>query len=240
MKKIILLVSLLAFVFSAKAQYLKSPNQHYDLSLSSNGQNHLFALSAVHMHPLGKKKKFSIGYGLRLNLNAGSRSDFWTAPAKLTSGSTGPQVLFQENIFENFDTIQTAYFIGSLNASIHLNYRFNDRWQAEFNIDAVGFSFGSEVDADYTSSKRDPSLSTTQKAKPTVLNALLVSDNDIGSLNSELFVGYTLNPHWTLKAGASFAFTEYTTTNKLFLDNQRFRNKALMGLVAIRFTPFAN
>ncbi len=240
MKKIFLLASLVGLAFNAQAQYLKSPNQHYDLSLSSNGQNHLFAVSAAHLHPLGKKQKFSLGYGLRFNLNAGSKSDFWTAPAKLTTGNSGPQVLFQENLFQNFDTIQTAYLVGSLNLSIHLNYRFNSRWQAEFNIDALGFSFGSEVDAEYSSSKRDPSLASTQKAKPTVLNALLISDNDIGSLNSELFVGYTFNPRLTLKAGASFAFTEYTTTNKLFLDNQRFRNKSLMGLLAIRFTPFAN
>lgn len=238
MKKILLLSLLLVFGYSSQAQYLKSPNQHYDLGLSSNGQNHLIAVNALHLHPLGKNKKFSIGYGLRLNLHAGAKSDFWTAPAELTTGNGGPQVLFQENIFANFDTIQTAYFMGSLNASIHLNYRFNDRWQAEFNIDAIGFSFGSEVDAEYNSSKRDPAQSTTQKAKPTALNALLISDNDIGSLNSELFVGYQLNPRWGLKAGASFTFTEYTTTNKLYLDNQRFRNKSLMGLIAIRFTPF--
>lgn len=242
MKKIFTLILLILLGFgSTQAQYLRSENQHYDLSLSSNGSQHNLALSAVHLHPLGKKQKFSIGYGLRLNLGTGSNTDFWTAPAKLTSGKTGPGVFFSDNIFSNFDTIHaSSYFAGSLNASIHLNYRITSKWQVEFNIDAVGLSFGSEINADYKTSKRAANQAQTQKAKPTPFNLLLISDNDIGNLNSELFVAYSLTPKWGLRAGATFIFTEYTTENKLYLNNDRFRNKALMGMIGIRYTPNAN
>jgi hypothetical protein len=67
---------------------------------------------------------------------------------------------------------------------------------------------------------------------------LLTSDNDIGSLNSEILVKYWFNPKWALKAGASFSFTEYTTANKLYLENDRFRNKSLQAMVGISYSPF--
>ena len=86
--------------------------------------------------------------------------------------------------------------------------------------------------------QRSPSNGTTQTAAPTSFDLLLVSDNDIGALNSELYFRYWFKPKWAIKAGASFAFTEYTTENKLRLENDRWRNKSLMGMIGITFSPF--
>ena len=57
-------------------------------------------------------------------------------------------------------------------------------------------------------------------------------------LNSELYFRYWFNQKWAIRAGATFLFTEYTTDKKLRLDNDRWRNKSLMGLVGITFSPF--
>jgi hypothetical protein len=66
-----------------------------------------------------------------------------------------------------------------------------------------------------------------------MLNALLISDNDRGSLNSELYGRYWLTDKIGLRAGASFQFTEYTTNRKLTFENDRFRNKILMPFAGI-------
>jgi len=238
MKKLFLLLFALSAFVMADAQYLKSPNQALDLSFSSNESQNAFSLSWSHLHGLGKKKNFRIGYGIRYSQNFGSNQDFVTAPAKLTSGQTGLGVLFSEYIPENFDTLSFAnYSVGSVNLSIHLNYRIKSRWEIEFNIDAVGVSFGKKQEAKYETSK-NTGFGKTQLASPTSPNLLLTSDNDIGSLNSELMARYWFKPQWSVKAGATFIFSEYTTDKKLYLENDRFRNKALMGMVGISYNPF--
>lgn len=213
-------------------------NNNFDLALSTNGSQSSGALSWVHFHAVTKKKRFKIGYGVRFTSQVGSNLTYVTAPAKLTSKQTGPQVLFSKIYYENIDT----FFVSStrhnlLNLSINLQYTIKDKLDIGFNIDAVGFSFGKKVNGTY-SSYQDKINMQEQTAKPTSLNLLLVSDNDIGSLNSELYARYWFSPKWAIKGGASFLFTEYTSTNKLRLENNRWRNKSLMAMVGITFSPF--
>ncbi|MDB4173578.1 hypothetical protein N9811_02090 [Bacteroidia bacterium] len=82
----------------------------------------------------------------------------------------------------------------------------------------------------------------TGTAKPTAYNVLLISDNDIGMLNSELTFPYEVSKKLSVNAGATFLFTEYTTNNKIAYnsDNDRFRYKSLMGLIGINYRPFNN
>ncbi len=215
-------------------------NNNFDLSLAANSDQFVGALSWVHFIPTGKKQKFKIGYGLRFNSQFGSQLNFVTAPAIITSKQEGPQVLFSETFNENVDTLFVSKSqVNSLNASINLQYTFKNKLDIGFNIDAVGFSFGKEISGTYIDNQSSVLLNGSQQmAKPTALNALLVSDNDIGSLNSELYVRYWFNKKLAIKAGASFYFTEYTTTNKLRLENDRWRNKSLMGMIGVTFNPF--
>jgi hypothetical protein len=99
-------------------------------------------------------------------------------------------------------------------------------------------SFGARQRGRLQSSIKPSQLSIEQSAKPTTLNALLVSDNDIGSLNSELYLRYWINPTMALKAGFGFLFVEYTTDNKLIFGNDRFRNKVSLAVVGISYNPF--
>ena len=245
MKKIFLFttVSFLIYSlgFSQDATEVKKGykyNNNFDLALAANADQYLGALSWVHFHSITKKKKFKIGYGVRFNAQAGKNLYFVTAPASLTSKRSDPGVLFSKIYYENIDT----FFVSnaqsnSLNISINLQYTFKEKFDIGFNIDAVGFSFGGKTTGKYIG-YQSPNNGTIQTAAPTSLNVLLVSDNDIGALNSELYCRYWFKPKWAIKAGASFAFTEYTTDNKLRLGNDRWRNKSLMGMIGITFSPF--
>jgi len=213
-------------------------NNNFDLALATNGSQSLGALSWVHFHPISKKQRFKIGYGIRFNSQIGKDLYFVTAPAQLTSKRTDPGVLFSEIFDENIDTIYVSKTqSNSLNLSINLQYTIKDKFDIGFNIDAVGFSFGGKTKGKYIA-YQSPANGTTQSAAPTSFNLLLISDNDIGALNSEFYARYWFKTHWAVKIGASFAFTEYTTENKLRLENDRWRNKSLMGMIGIAFSPF--
>jgi hypothetical protein len=223
------LLTLTSFAQESSPSFFKSPSNNFDLSIGSKGDAHLFALAWNHLHAITKNKKLKIGYGLRFNSNIG-KGDFTTAPADLTSDE------------KNLDTISvSSYHINSLNASIHINYAISSKLELEFNIDAVGLSFGGNVNADYNSIKRlgtNPLAATKQSAKPTGFNLLLVGDNDLGSLNSEFKIKYYFKPKWSVNVGATFIFAEYTTSNKLFKENDRFRQKTFVPMIGITYSPF--
>lgn len=221
---------------SLKTSYKR--NQTLDLSLSTAGNQSAGAFSWTKLHNVTKNKKFKIGYGVRLTSFIGKDLDYVTAPARLTSNQTGPQVLFSPIFEENYDTVRFSTIqLNALNLNVHLQYTFKSKFDVGFNIDAVGFTFGSKRTGKYFS-KGSPENSTSQNASVTPLNLLLISDNDIGTLNSELYVRYWIHPKWAIKAGAAFLFTEYTTNNKLRLDNDRFRNKSLQAMIGVSFKPF--
>jgi hypothetical protein len=213
-------------------------NNNFDLSLYAGPKQYGAALSAVHFVDVKPIKYFKFGYGIRLSTQFGNNLNYYTAPAILTSKQRGPQVFFSDTYPENIDTLSiSSTQVNALNLSINLQYTIKQKLDIGFNIDAVGFSFGKGISGNYQSYK-DLTNTSVQKAKPTTLNLLLISDNDIGTLNSELYFRYWVSNKIGLKLGATFLFTEYTTDNKLRLENDRWRNKSLMGLIGITFKPF--
>jgi hypothetical protein len=193
------------------------------------------ALSFNYDHGFGKKKKIVVGFGGRFTTYLGKNQYYITAPAKLTSGSTGPGVIFKENIEANIDTllIKTAQ-VNSFNLFITIGYNISQKLLLRFNIDAVGFSFGGNVKGNYINGAQG----SMESASPTPFNLLLTSDNDKGSLNSEFFARYLLNEKWGIKGGVQFLFTEYTTDSNVqqFPEpNDRFRNKSLMFSAGISY-----
>jgi hypothetical protein len=245
MKNFLITLSIIAFsnikLLAQEPQVEKKGykyNNNFDLALSTSGNQYSGALSWVKFHSITKNKRFKIGYGLRFTSQGGNNLYYVTAPAILTSKQTGPQVLFSEIFYENIDTFFVSKSQNNLlNISINLQYTIKEKFDIGFNIDAAGLSFGGKTSGKYIAYQSLDNR-TQQTAKPTAYNLLLVSDNDIGALNSELYFRYWFNQKWAIRAGATFLFTEYTTTNKLRLDNNRWRNKSLMGLVGITFSPF--
>lgn len=188
-----------------------------------------------HLWKIGKPGKLAIGLGARITSYLGANQYYITAPAKITSGSTGPFVIFKENIDENIDTLLVkSPQVTMINVSINIEYQISSRFVAGFNIDAIGFSFGADQNANYINGFTGKNTS----AKPTRFNALLISDNDYGSLNSELFVKFKLNGRWSVRTGAQFLFTEYTTETEVQQypePNDRFRRKSLLFGLGVNY-----
>ena len=231
-KKITLLILLATAVFTGFSQSSKlaRTNRFVDLSATIGESQGAVAASYVHNWRLGKKKKWEIGYGARLTSYFGVKTDFTTAPARLSRTTTFPFIIvFAGHETKNEDTLNVQRpFTNSVNLSTNLGYNFNERWSAGFNIDLIGFTFGRTTSGVLTS---NGVTKTEFAAKPGAFNLLLTGDNDIGSLNSEFFLKYNLNNRWGIKAVYQFLFVEYKTTtirqtapDGTLVD--RFRNKA--------------
>jgi hypothetical protein len=222
-----------------KASY-KSGNS-FGLTVNVGASSFANALGWTHLHAFGKNKRLKIGYGIRLTNFFGSDLNFATAPAKYTSGKSSIAALFAENITANIDTItfqkvQTNF----VNAGIYFSYTlpyWKNKFEVGVNIDAIGFTFGSAQNALYKN--------IATQAKPTILNLLLISDSDKGSLNSEWYISYKATPKIAMKIGYQFLFTEYTTNTKIQQipnsteRNDRFRLKSPMILLGVLFSPFS-
>lgn len=222
---------------SAFAQYEGPRRQKYlDVALAA-GNGGSLALSYQNLYG----GRFKIGWGIRYTGFAGKTTNFITAPAQLTSGKTDPSVLFSETIESNLDTLTlNKVQTNALNAVINLQFAFSKRFEVGFNIDAIGVSFGAQQTGRFHSASESKALdNSVQTAKPTSFNLLLVSDNDLGNLNSELYARYWFGDRVAVRAGLSFDFVEYTTTRKLTFDNDRFRYKSLLPMVAVSFSPFS-
>jgi hypothetical protein len=235
--KIKLTVLMVLILCAASHAQTKSKNRAQLLDVTGSigsGQGSASASYIYNWH-LGKQQKFSIGAGARFTSYFGRNQYFVTAPAKLTSGSSSPFVLFKENIEANLDSLLVASpAVNALNLSINLGYKISSKLTAGFNIDAIGFTFGGDKAVKYINGTTI--VNTT--AKPTSFNALLISDNDLGSLNSELFITYSFNKKWSAKLGYQFLFAEYTTASNVqqFPEpNDRFRNKVSALAVGIRY-----
>jgi len=212
----------------------QNSGQYLDFALSGSPQkntdSYIFALSAAwnRWHYVALKKRFFVGYGLRLTSSFAKNNSYITAPASISEGN-----FLKAQNQAKLDTLQlSSGQINSLNAVIHLGYRFSSKLVLGFNIDALGFSFGGEQKGNfyaYTQGKQ-PSAET---AKVNKLNVLLTGDYDIGSLNSELYAMYQLNDKIALRGGFSFLFSEYISNQKLTFDNDRFRAKTLSPFLAI-------
>lgn len=228
MKPFIFILSIGCFLLTlkdVKAQYI--PYHSYsstDLTLSARGGEFLGTASLNNL----SSGQIKIGFALRLNTFLGSKKRYITAPAILTSGKTGPGVFFADQVKENIDTI---FFEKSGNASVNvaliLEYSFSKNWAAGFNIDLFGISIGGRQKGTYQDWNGQ-----TVTARATPFNVLLISDNDIGNLNSEFYAKYffTDKPYF-VKAGASFYFNEMKTLQKQRLDNSRFRYKTLSPMI---------
>ncbi|MEP7236747.1 MAG: hypothetical protein ABI685_02740 [Ferruginibacter sp.] len=230
-KKMYLVFVIFSFLNAATAQEKKvrAVNQFADVTAGFGSSQVSGAASYVHTWKLGKRKKAEAGFGLRYTGYFGSNLYFKTAPAKLTSGKTGPGVLFADDITPNIDSVLFSKAqVNALNLSINFGYNFTKRFSIGLNIDAIGFSFGKKQSGIYYGNNFATGVPVT--AKPTVFNLLLISDNDKGTLNSELFAKYKWNDSWGVKLAFQFLFAEYTTNTPVQTTpsgdkNDRFRKK---------------
>ncbi|MGR3809247.1 hypothetical protein [Jiulongibacter sp. NS-SX5] len=174
------------------------------------------------------KGHFQFGFGLRATGFFSGQNEYLTAPAKLTSGKQSIVAFFTEYNPEKIDTFsvdQTSVL--ALNSVITLQYKFK-KSEVGFNIDAFGFTVGKAQNGTFSAVESTEFHQTEQELKPTAGNLLLISDSDIGSLNSELYFRKWLGEKTAIKVAAGFQFIEYKASQKLTYDNDRFRLKTLM------------
>lgn len=235
MKTGIFAVFTFLITFPVVGQEAGKTSQYAEATLAAGSYQGSLALSWVHDWRLGKQKKFAIGLGGRFTSYVGQNQYYTTAPAKFTSGSTGPDVIFKDDIKGNIDSLLVrSPQVNALNVFINLDYRIGSRFIAGFNIDLIGISYGGSRTANYING----SSGKVTEASPTPFNLLLVSDNDLGSLNSEFYLKYYFKGKWGIKAGAQFLFTEYTTITAVQTypeANDRFRNKSLMFSLGVSY-----
>jgi hypothetical protein len=237
MKMKLLLIALIVTMNHAESfsQVTNSIDKYFDATVGVAKYQGAFSLSYVHTWRLGSKQKIAIGLGVRYTSYVASNQYYTTAPAKLTSGSSSPSIIFQDNIQDNIDTfLIKSPQVNAINLSIDIDYRMTKKIVAGFNIDVIGFSFGGSRTGNYINGAVGKMVSAT----PTPFNILLISDNDKGSLNSEFYFKYLLNDKCGLKIGAQFLFTEYTTETKVQQypeENDRFRNKSLLLCIGVSY-----
>jgi len=234
MKKISLLLASVFLGTLLSAQTSNHPNYSVDLGIGI-GQVSSGGLMFRKNFYLGAKRKLIVSPGIRVGYANAQSVDYITAPADLTSEE------------KNVDTVAfggTA--ILSTNLAINLGYQVNDKLSLIFDIDIFGLSFGKEQTGTFRPGSNSSNAtganqvwkqpSTGYKASPTSTNLLLVGDRDLGSLSSAFTLNYKVMDALSIKLGAGFLFTEYTTTNKLGVPaNDRWRAKSLQGVIGASY-----
>lgn len=237
--KYLIILSLLIAV-KIKGQNLSTKGLDFAVAAGKTGFSP--AIGFEQLFGVGKAGKFKIGYGIRYTGFFAKDKDlhFRTAPASLTSGKTSLAALFSEDILSQIDTLHMHNVRNNaINLNIRLEYALLKKLDIGFNIDAIGATFGGKQQAGFTANISDSqgksNSGKTFNAKPAAFNLLLISDSDIGSLNSELYARYWVSEKIGIRAGASFQFLEYKTNQKVAFDNDRFRSKQLLPFLAITY-----
>ena len=242
MKKVILYLFLSVVSFNLSAQGLDKTYKTFDLAGGGGKGGFSPALSFTQSWGLGKSNRFKIGYVVRVTSYFGGAADFRTAPARFTSGTSSFAALVADDIVANIDTFRVKSFqTNALNIGIILQYALSNKLEVGINIDATGKTWGGTVSGDLVSIRNKRKFqdgSTTSPSNPETYNFLLVSDSDIGSLNSEIYARYWVTNKIGIRAGASFQFVELTTEKKVEINgrlNDTWRFKSLMPIVAVSY-----
>lgn len=229
MNKIFALVILLAASAHLNAQKNKPAEKSASFTTAFGSSEFSTSFAHQHLWKMGKNQKIGLGAGIRLTNYFGADKYHTTAPAKLTSGKTGLGVFFADDLTQNIDSVLFKKTqSNSLNLYLNFNCNIYKKITIGFNIDVIGFTFGGNQNGSYLGNN---GAGAATLAKPTAFNLLLVSDNDLGSLNSEFYTQYKFNKSWGAKIGFQYLFTEYTTSSKVQTTpdgqkNDRFRNKS--------------
>jgi hypothetical protein len=180
------------------------------------------------------ESKFFLGTGVRLTSQWSNGQTFKTAPAELTRGEEGLGAIFRQEKKSNIDELTFGQsHITSLNILFQIFYQWDDLWSVGFNIDVIGYSYGEKRTGKYSPRSEDAQWPDKVSARPSEFNLLLGDDNDLGSINSELYLLRKVSEKWAAKFGVVHAFTEYETNQRLRNHNDRFRKKNFLPTIGI-------
>ena len=242
MKKVIFYLFFSVITLNLSAQGLDKTYKTFDLAVSSGKGSFSPAISFTQLWGLGKSNRFKVGYVVRVTPHFGGETNFRTAPAKFTSGSSSFSALYADDIVANIDTFRVKSFqTFAVNIGVVIQYAVTNKLEVGFNIDATGKTWGTTVTGDLISKRNKRKFqdgSTTSDANPETWNFLLVSDSDIGSLNSEIYARYWITNKIGIRAGISYQFVELTTEKKVEIKgrlNDTWRYKNTMPMIAVSY-----
>ncbi len=205
----------IAILIILSSNALAQKTKYIDLGLGFAKNEQIFTTGYYKNWNLGKSnkksKKVFIGTGVRFFGFFGKSTFFTSAPPSLY-GTVNEDSLFAP---------KPALY--AINTFINFGFDISTALQVGFNLDVVGFSFGPTGSPSFITNGN----STTTKASPTKLNALLISANDIGTLNGGLYVRYKLKDKFGVRLSYHTLFTELKTTQKVQtnpIQNDRFRH----------------
>ncbi|MBI2796614.1 MAG: hypothetical protein HYX65_07930 [Gemmatimonadetes bacterium] len=162
-------------------------------------------------------KRFSVGWGLRGSIMGGDNlPHMGRGDPRDTLFVSNPGVL-------------------ALNAVVMGTARLTGNIELGANVDLLGISLGGDKRANLLA--QGGALTGAQTATVTNLNVFgFGTDNQRGSLLSEVFLQYGVNPEWKVRFGYSKFWTDYQID--LVVDgSRRFRSSVTAAFIGARYTP---
>jgi hypothetical protein len=254
-KQLFFLFMLLAFAAHSQHPAPSRVASGLDVGFAFKKDNYVPSLTFAQVLHIGGKRLLSVGWTARLSKFHGDNLNFYTAPAKLTRGSTGFEALNLPIRAANLDTVRfdyvthTALNVG-IRAEIHLG-----PVDLGGSADVLGLALGKTrigrvISSAGTFTRTDSGDDSTvyrfsgknvqQRLKPTGINVRLLGDNDIGNLTADVYVRVRINQRLAIKGGY-----QWQTAEMYFRDidpadnNKRFRHRVGMPYLAVSF-PFFN
>lgn len=200
--------------------------QHrFTLALGVGNELGAGSLGYAAMYGFGESQRLRIGAGVRLNLALGITD---SVPYRSAIIDT------LDNRFRDTLLVEKP-FLGSANLGFYISYDISDRLEIGASTDLVGLGFGADKNALLINGITRDTLSVEAEVRSFV-SAYKIR----GTLNNEIFVGYKFNPRWRLRLGMQYLITEYLTKEKIFNNNNVFKNRGVLGFISITFTPFGD
>ncbi len=203
------------------AQDAPNPTHNIELSLGMTSNGQLGGLGYWQEWGLGKTGAWKLGYGVRFTGYFGKDVTHISAPPEFYTDET-----MQDSVFVASPQMSNiALYIGA-------GYVIKEKFELGFNIDALGYTFGGDKDATFTSEGNE----TATTVNPGSITALLLGPNDIGMVRSDFFAGYKFSDTWKVRLGLGPLFTEYRTDTELQTGNTRYRGASMMILASVTYT----
>ncbi|AQG78465.1 hypothetical protein [Spirosoma montaniterrae] len=243
------LLSVCSFAQSPVATRLSSG---IDLGMGYTKDNYNPSFAYYQLLNLGEKKRFSVGWTFRFAPYYGDNLNFYTAPARLTREKSGFSALAAPLVERNIDTVRFD-FITATSANLGIRVQVNlGIVDIGASADLLGITYGRWRTATYRSStglfQPDSSGSVPQpfrgannqqRGYPTRFNVRMLGDNDIGTLNTEVYARLKITQNIKLKLGYQWLTVGVTMQNRdVVSDNNRFRHRAGLAYAALTFPLF--
>ena len=190
----------------------------WDFGLAFGDIARVQSVGAVNTRTYFKSARLSLGYGLRVAYSGGDEIRHYS------DKGSGPDTLKIKPVG-----------VLSGNVNVQVAWKFSDDIDMGANMDIIGLSYGPNRSGDLRSGTPGISSGATS-ASPSWANLFAFGD-DRGTLNSEIYLGYTINPNYKLKLGYMRGWTEYTTANVIIRGERTFRTGNDMVFLGLRYTP---